>query len=173
MKVQFTILKVFELQLFVAALFVFAGMFPLGPGDGTFPHGWPWPPDVLFMLVLLGPVWVPLFLLDKAARKSAGVRPFLALAAAGWYLILLSFIYPPAPHNVYCVVDRFLQWTLPYDTSHSVASLVDTVLLRVAPVGSVAACAALTLCARGWWQILAVPLFLAIVAGTVSVELWW
>ena len=105
---------------------------------------------VVFWLVLLMPTWAPLLVMDKEARRRAGVRPFLVLIPSLWYCCL--FVLPEATLG--------FSWT------------THIILQRVIPIiGMLIVCPVLAMCARGWWRILLVPLAIAIVAGTITLEI--
>jgi hypothetical protein len=104
-----------------------------------------------FWLALLMPTWVPLFLMSREARRQAGVRPFLAAVPAFWYG--LSFWA------------QFIH-TMPFLPASASNFLLGTFIA----VGGIVACAMLAFCARGRWRILLVPLAIAIVAATISIE---
>jgi hypothetical protein len=103
-----------------------------------------------FWLVLLMPTWVPLFF---GVGGQAGARPFLALIPAAWY-------FPAMP--------LVIEIPFPFSIRNITVGIL-------AVVGSAVALAILGISLPGWRRILAVPLGVAIVAGTISVgsHMWF
>ena len=111
--------------------------------------------QVAFLLVLFMPTWVPLLILDKEARRTAGVRPYLAIVPSVWYCILV-------------ILPEFMWFPR---TGDVIQTKVIVALSVLAVVGLLVALPILAMCARGRWRVLVVPLAIAILAGTVSVEM--
>jgi hypothetical protein len=99
---------------------------------------------VAFWLTLLMPFWFPLLFLSADSRKELRLRPFLALVPCAWYFALI------------CLYHLMRQGV--------VISLLGK---PVAVCGTVVAMVAMARAGHRSWYILAGPLVIATLAGTV------
>ena len=160
MRFRFTIRSVLAMVLFVAVLLFLLRMGALSRANVKGPAvallGWLGEyiyiiGGLIFWSVLLMPMWIPLFLMNSDARRQARVCRFLATIPALWYG--LSF---------------FVQFfhTMPFFSW----STWNFLFVAFIAAGGLVACPMLAFCARGWWRILVVPLAVAILAATISLE---
>jgi hypothetical protein len=104
--------------------------------------------DLLFWLVLLAPLGGPL-LFGGSPLRSRLAWSTVHLAPISWYLCFGR-----------------LDW---FDRLDSTGLLTRAVLL----IGTAVACVVLVIGYRGWWHALTIPLWIAIVTGTVWVVFFW
>lgn len=95
--------------------------------------------NLSFWMVLLLPIWIPV-VFGKNLQPSAWWRMLLVLPAIAWYLLLIvfPFDYTLCPSNIVLVV------------------------------GSASAFAMLAFSYQGWWHLVAIPLWVSIFCGTIS-----